>query len=264
MLVKGEKIDNNRLDFWEGARRVWSGDARTVVSGTIEHPKGNGMSSELVIKANVSDGVGFVVINGFVDAHTYEELQDEITDLLDQNPDIGNLVIDLSNVEYMSSAGIGVVVNFHGELTGRGGALMLASPQPAVKEVFDTFGLSDMLTIFPSISDAYASIGKPVPGFASGQRAPSTALRRPQPSQQMPQRPSLQPPQPQRPPLPPQQPQRPLLPSQQPQRPAAMPPQQPQRPPLSPQPPQRPALPPQQPQRPPLPPQPPRHRNFDF
>ena len=129
---------------------------------------------------------------------------------------------------------------------------MLACPQPAVKEVFDTFGLSDMLTIFPSISDAYASIGKPVPGFASGQRAPSTALRRPQQSF-MPQRPAMQPQSPQRPPMPSQSPQRPPMPSQPPQRPP-LPPQQPQRPPL----------PPQQPQRPPLPPQPPRHRNFDF
>jgi anti-anti-sigma factor len=217
------------------------------------------MSSELVIKANVSEDVGFVVINGFVDAHTYEELQDEITDLLDNNPDLANLVLELSNVEYMSSAGIGVVVNFHGELSGRGGALMLVSPQPAVREVFDTFGLSDMLTIFPSIPEAYASIGKSVPGFASGQRAPSTALRRPQPGSR-PLPPSLAPL------SPPQQPQRPPLP-QQPQRPP-LPPQQPQRPPLPSSQPQRPPLPSSQPQRPPLPPQqpplPPRRRGFDF
>lgn len=139
------------------------------------------MSSELVIKANVDDEVGFVIVNGFVDAHTYEELQDQITDLLDANPDLTHLVLELSNVEYMSSAGIGVVVNFQGELSGRGGSLMLVSPQPAVKEVFDTFGLSDMFMIHHTVNDAYASIGKPVPGFAGGPRAPSTALRRPQP-----------------------------------------------------------------------------------
>ena len=58
-----------------------------------------------------------------------------------------SVVIDLSNVPYMSSAGLRLLLSAHKTLHGRGGELKIANVQAAVKEVLDITGFSDILNL---------------------------------------------------------------------------------------------------------------------
>ena len=57
------------------------------------------------------------------------------------------VVLELSGVPYMSSAGLRVLLTAHKTMLGKGGELQVANVQPAVKEVLDLTGFSDLLNL---------------------------------------------------------------------------------------------------------------------
>jgi len=60
---------------------------------------------------------------------------------------VSDVAIDLTGVDYISSAGLRVLVGAEKLLRSRGGALRLQHPAEAVNEVFEMTGLNTVLTI---------------------------------------------------------------------------------------------------------------------
>ena len=58
-----------------------------------------------------------------------------------------HVVIDLADVPYMSSAGLRILLAAHKTMLGKGGELLIANVQSAVKEVLDITGFSDILNL---------------------------------------------------------------------------------------------------------------------
>ena len=92
------------------------------------------------------------VLRGELDAHTFEDFQFELEALIDK--DVSRIVIDMTGVEYVSSAGMGVIAANHAAVTGAGGGLFLFGVSKNIYEVFKTMGLSDMLNIVNTQADA--------------------------------------------------------------------------------------------------------------
>jgi anti-sigma B factor antagonist len=86
-----------------------------------------------------------ISMKGFLDAYTYNELEQVINGYFNQN--IYKFIVDLSNVEYISSAGAGVFIGAIGVAQENQGNIILVRPQANVKEVFDLLGLSEIFTI---------------------------------------------------------------------------------------------------------------------
>jgi len=76
---------------------------------------------------------------GRVDTVTAPELEAAV--VLDG---VENLVFDLSAVDYVSSAGLRVLLAAQKKMAGR--KMTIVGAQPAVKEVFDITGFSDIFT----------------------------------------------------------------------------------------------------------------------
>ncbi len=96
-----------------------------------------------------------LVVSGSLDALTAPELGDAIsTQLRDGNH---NLVADLAQLEYTSSAGLRVMLNGVKEARQKGGDLRLAAIQPNVKKVLDLSGFMSIMKTFPDVDDAVAS-----------------------------------------------------------------------------------------------------------
>jgi anti-anti-sigma factor len=93
-----------------------------------------------------------IALRGELDAHTFEDLQSELEALIDK--DVINIVLDMNGVEYVSSAGLGVIAANHANVTGAGGGLYLFGVSKDIYEVFKTMGLSDMLNIVNTREDA--------------------------------------------------------------------------------------------------------------
>ena len=76
---------------------------------------------------------------GRVDTITAPELEAAI--VLDG---VEELVFDLAQVDYISSAGLRVLLSAQKKMAGK--SMKIANAKPAVKEVFDITGFSDIFT----------------------------------------------------------------------------------------------------------------------
>ncbi len=105
------------------------------------------------IKSEPAGGAVLVKVNGFLDAHTFEQMENTINNLFNENS--FKIVVDLSGVDYISSAGAGVFIGAIGTAQENKGDIVLMQPTPHVKEVFDLLGLSQ---IFHFADDADTAV----------------------------------------------------------------------------------------------------------
>jgi anti-anti-sigma factor len=73
------------------------------------------------------------------------------------------IILDLADIKYINSAGLGYLVNLSDTLAARGGGLLLANPQPKVKVVFDLMGVSQFFKLYRSVDGAIKTIKRPLP-----------------------------------------------------------------------------------------------------
>lgn len=82
-----------------------------------------------------------LALTGRLDTVTAPELEKEIMDIQEN---VTSLVIDMKNLEYVSSAGLRVILKIHKILSAKGG-LKIVNVSKDIKEVFDITGFSDFL-----------------------------------------------------------------------------------------------------------------------
>jgi len=81
-------------------------------------------------------------VEGRVDTTTAPQLEQEIQALADAQ----SLTVDLTKLEYISSAGLRVLLTAHKAFAKKGG-LTVANPNDSVMEIFEVTGFKDILTL---------------------------------------------------------------------------------------------------------------------
>ena len=90
------------------------------------------------------DGSALVIaLEGRLDTTTAPELEAELKTCLDG---ITDLTLDLTNLDYISSAGLRVLLSAHKTMMKQG-QMKVINASEIVKEVFDVTGFADILTI---------------------------------------------------------------------------------------------------------------------
>lgn len=84
-----------------------------------------------------------LALSGRLDTMTAPELETELSALL---PTVQTLTLDMEGLDYISSAGLRVILKTQKALEKKAG-LKLTHVSEAVREVFDITGFSDFLTI---------------------------------------------------------------------------------------------------------------------
>ena len=105
-----------------------------------------------IIANNLESGELLVKIEGEVDVYTSIDLKKELTRLIEANQN--KIIIDLENVNYMDSSGLGVLVALLKELKKNGGDLKLISLPVSVKKIFDLTRLTKFFNIYNNLQDA--------------------------------------------------------------------------------------------------------------
>lgn len=86
------------------------------------------------------DGKTIVAVQGELDTDTSKEFQKEVEPLMEKH---GLTVeMDFSQLEYISSKAIRVLISFQQRVIAQGGSLKVVNVQPTVMEIFDMTGLS--------------------------------------------------------------------------------------------------------------------------
>ena len=95
-----------------------------------------------------------VAVEGRLDTHTYEDLDEALAPLLTRQ--LHSLVLDLSGLDYISSAGIRSIFKARKALAGHGGKVLVVNPQAQIQKVFDVVKAVPMNEIFYSTAEADA------------------------------------------------------------------------------------------------------------
>ena len=82
-----------------------------------------------------AEGAMLVSLSGRIDSDTYTKLDSEIKPIL--VPTTKVIILDMSEVSYVSSAGLAVIFQMKKYVEGRSGSFIIASLQPQVKKVFE-------------------------------------------------------------------------------------------------------------------------------
>jgi len=114
-----------------------------------------------VEEAPQNRGVSILRVSGYVDTTTSPDLERRLQALLREKR--YHVVVDLSRVEYISSAGWGIFISEIREIREHSGDLKLAGMVPDVKEVFDLLEFENILQAYTDADLAVASFGPIVP-----------------------------------------------------------------------------------------------------
>ncbi len=92
-----------------------------------------------------------VAVSGEVDVDSAAALRDGLTDLLESGDSI---VVDLTNVDFLDSTGLGALVAARTTAAERGALLPLVCTRQRVLKLFTITGLDGVFQIHPSVPDA--------------------------------------------------------------------------------------------------------------
>jgi anti-sigma B factor antagonist len=87
--------------------------------------------------------------------HSAQELNDLRKEVLEQRDT--RVIIDLSRVTRIDSAGLGQLMSCYSHLVRNQGALKIINPAPQIQNVLDMTGLSSLIPTFHSEEDALSS-----------------------------------------------------------------------------------------------------------
>ena len=109
------------------------------------------MSGFDVTRKDVED-VSVVYLKGYLDAHTAPEFENALQELVDQERVC--IVVNLAELVYISSAGLGVFMGFIEDLRSKSGDIKIAEPTEKVFRVFDLLGFPVLYEIYQDETEA--------------------------------------------------------------------------------------------------------------
>lgn len=103
---------------------------------------------QLRIRAERADGYDVLYLDGELDPHTAPLLKQEVDRLAADG--CLDIVLDLSQLAFIDSSGLRVVISSHREMADRGGKLTLRSPSDTAQRLLEITGLVDHIAIVRS------------------------------------------------------------------------------------------------------------------
>jgi len=111
-----------------------------------------------VVGAKNPEDVSIVKVSGYLDTTTARDLEAAINGLLSKGS--YKIVLDLSGVTYISSAGWGIFIGEIKEIRNHGGDLKLSEMIGDVFEVFQLLEFQSILEAYPSTKEAKEAFAK--------------------------------------------------------------------------------------------------------
>jgi anti-sigma B factor antagonist len=105
----------------------------------------------LEIQIQKSDGAATVKVTGSLDTATAPELEKQLAPVLAGG--VKDVVFDLAQLKFISSAGLRVFANTRKQLKERGGQASFIHLQPQIKEVFDIIKALPGVAVFTDVAE---------------------------------------------------------------------------------------------------------------
>lgn len=102
--------------------------------------------------------IAILHLKGFLDAHTAPELEEAFQELISEKH--YNILVNFLELDYISSAGLGVFMGFIEKIRENGGDIRMSNMTPKVYKIFDLLGFPKLYRIFDEEQEAFVSFSK--------------------------------------------------------------------------------------------------------
>ncbi len=108
--------------------------------------------SDFRIALREENRISIVELKGYLDAHTAPELEKMLQQLMTSKK--YNIIVNCRDLNYISSAGLGVFMAFIEDVRQQKGDIKLSNMSPKVYNVFDLLGFPILYEIFKDEKEA--------------------------------------------------------------------------------------------------------------
>ena len=141
-----------------------AGRSAVIARTTVAMPGGDArMTNEGVTRVDFSvsqqtvDGLAVVSVHGEIDVYSAPALKEKLSSLLQgERP---SFVVDLSEVGFLDSTGLGALVAARTSAVDAGGRVAVVCDRDRILKLFRITGLDGVFDIFPSVDAAAQALG---------------------------------------------------------------------------------------------------------
>ncbi|MHC4211482.1 MAG: STAS domain-containing protein [Planctomycetota bacterium] len=110
------------------------------------------------MRITITEKPGITVLRliGNLDTNSTPDLDAHLSRLIETGT--RRILIDLGEVDFVSSAGFGALLSAAQTLTPGGGSLSVCGPNETVRHAFDASGFSKILSVFETEQDALSTL----------------------------------------------------------------------------------------------------------
>ncbi len=111
-------------------------------------------STQLRIDVEDRGTATVVTVHGSVGIQDAERLRESLEELTDRHAPL--LVLDLSDMDFICSLGLGAMINAHLQSRHHGGRIRLVNPQEPIRDLLETTRLTRLFEIYGDVEQALA------------------------------------------------------------------------------------------------------------
>jgi len=106
------------------------------------------------VKVDQVQSIPLITISGELDIYSCPELKKILLDVVEKNKD-KNLIIDLENIRYIDSTGLGTIASTAHSLQVKSAIIFIVCRKPQIKRIFQISGLDKKnITLIENVKDA--------------------------------------------------------------------------------------------------------------
>lgn len=110
----------------------------------------------MLLRFSKNDNTLIIYLNGELDHHTAENVRIKIDNKIEETG-VKNLILDFSDVNFMDSSGIGVVIGRYRKVTAYGGKVAIVGLKPEIRRVFELSGMFKIIKEYKNLENAILS-----------------------------------------------------------------------------------------------------------
>ncbi len=113
-------------------------------------------AQNLQVELKCASGATKIVrVAGSASMDSGNELRDRLVSMIEA--DTRHLILDLADLEFINSVGLGGIIAAHLRCRRADGEILLAAPQPAIRELLDVTRLTKLFSIHDTVDSALAA-----------------------------------------------------------------------------------------------------------